>query len=110
MALAGNIGARLVVETFEDHVDREKIQHAWSMFGETQSRFIVTEPHSQHQIEKLTVEQGVGCCFIGWTGGEAIGLDSQQTRCLCEVPLTDLRAAHEGFFPRLMGTELTPDI
>ena len=26
-----------------------------------------------------------------------------------EVSLTDLRAAHEGFFPKLMGSELTPE-
>jgi hypothetical protein len=25
------------------------------------------------------------------------------------IPLADLRAAHEGFFPRLMGSELTPE-
>ncbi|HZC37039.1 MAG TPA: AIR synthase related protein, partial [Sphingomicrobium sp.] len=108
MALAGNVGARLIVETFENQVDREKIQHAWSMFGETQSRFIVTEPHSQHVIEKIAIEQGVGCCFIGWTGGDLIAIDSHQTRSLCEIPLADLRAAHESFFPQLMGSELTP--
>jgi hypothetical protein len=26
-----------------------------------------------------------------------------------EIPLADLRAAHEGFFPKLMGSELTPE-
>jgi phosphoribosylformylglycinamidine synthase subunit PurL len=26
-----------------------------------------------------------------------------------EVSLADLRAAHEGFFPKLMGSELTPE-
>jgi len=26
------------------------------------------------------------------------------------IPLADLRAAHEGFFPRLMGSELTPEL
>ena len=25
------------------------------------------------------------------------------------VTLADLRAAHEGFFPKLMGSELTPE-
>jgi phosphoribosylformylglycinamidine synthase II len=109
MALAGNVGARLIVETFEDKVDREKVQHAWSMFGETQSRYVVTEPHSRHLIEKLAVESGVGCCFIGWTGGDTVALDSHEERSLCEVPLSELRAAHEGFLPRLMGNELTPE-
>jgi hypothetical protein len=27
-----------------------------------------------------------------------------------EVLLADLRAAHEGFFPRLTGGELTPEL
>jgi hypothetical protein len=26
-----------------------------------------------------------------------------------DIPLADLRAAHEGFFPKLMGSELTPE-
>jgi hypothetical protein len=26
-----------------------------------------------------------------------------------ELSLADLRAAHEGFFPKLMGSELTPE-
>ena len=25
------------------------------------------------------------------------------------IPLADLRAAHEGFFPKLMGSEITPE-
>ena len=28
---------------------------------------------------------------------------------VCEVSLADLRAAHEGFFPKLMGSELPPE-
>ena len=28
---------------------------------------------------------------------------------LTAVSLADLRAAHEGFFPKLMGSELTPE-
>ena len=51
----------------------------------------------------------MGCCFIGWTGGDVIALDSQRERSLCEASLADLRAAHEGFFPKLMGSELTPE-
>jgi hypothetical protein len=29
---------------------------------------------------------------------------------VARVPLADLRAAHESFFPKLMGSELTPEI
>jgi phosphoribosylformylglycinamidine synthase subunit PurL len=109
MALAGNIGARLTIETFEDDVDREKEQHGWSLFGETQGRYVVTEPHDRHVVDRLALEHDVGCCFIGWTGGEAMVIDSRRSGAICEVPLADLRAAHEGFFPKLMGSELTPE-
>jgi phosphoribosylformylglycinamidine synthase subunit PurL len=109
MALAADIGARLTIEAFEDEVDREKIQHAWSLFGERQGRYVVTEPHSQHLVERLAGQRGVGCCFIGWTGGESVVIDSRRSGVICEVTLSDLRVAHEGFFPRLMGNELTPE-
>ena len=45
----------------------------------------------------MTLPAGVplpeGAMAIGTTGGDA----------LLGVPLADLRAAHEGFFPALMG-------
>jgi phosphoribosylformylglycinamidine synthase len=110
MALAGCIGARLTVEAFEDQVDRETIQHAWSMFGETQGRYIVTEPHSSHAIETLADERGIGWCFIGWSGGDTVAIDSRRSGLICEVSLADLRATHEGFFPMLMGSELPPEL
>jgi phosphoribosylformylglycinamidine synthase II len=109
MALAGNIGARLNIEAFEDRVDREKVQHAWSLFGETQGRYVVAEPHTSHTVETLANEHGVGCCFIGWTGGDSIVLESTESGEICEIPLVDLRTAHEDFFPKLMGSELTPE-
>ncbi len=105
MALASGIGARLTVEAFEDMVDEEKIQHAWSMFGETQGRYLVTEPHSNHAVEKLAIEQGVGCCFIGWTGGDTVAIDSRRSGIICETPLDELREANEAFFPRLMTSD-----
>jgi phosphoribosylformylglycinamidine synthase len=108
MALAGNIGAKLILETFEDQVDRERIVHAWSLFGETQGRFVVTENFDRHVVEKLALENGIGCCFIGWTGGDAITL-SRENEIRSSASLADLRAAHEGFFPKLMGSELTPE-
>ncbi|MEO6226049.1 MAG: phosphoribosylformylglycinamidine synthase subunit PurL, partial [Sphingomicrobium sp.] len=106
MALASGIGAGLLLEAFEDRVDREKIAHAWSVFGESQGRYVVTERFNQHVVEKLALEGGVGCCFIGWTGGDAITLRrAEEVRC--EVSLADLRAAHEEFLPKLMGSALT---
>jgi phosphoribosylformylglycinamidine synthase len=105
MALAGNIGARLMVEAFEDKVDLEKIRHAWSMFGETQGRYIVTEAIDLDIIGNLAREAGVGSCFLGWTGGDTIYLGDAESATDGEILLAELRAAHEGFFPKLMGAD-----
>ncbi len=106
MALAGNVGARLMVEAFEDKVDREKYRHAWSMFGETQGRYIVTEALDRDIVGKLARKAGVGSCFLGWTGGYTIYMGNSQVATDGEVSLADIRAAHEGFFPGLMRGEL----
>ncbi|MFB0872737.1 MULTISPECIES: phosphoribosylformylglycinamidine synthase subunit PurL [unclassified Sphingobium] len=76
MALAGDIGAE-VTTSFT----------IASAFGEDQGRYIVT------------TAQGIdvpGAARIGTVGGDAVA----------GVPLVDLRAAHEGFFPALMGSAL----
>jgi phosphoribosylformylglycinamidine synthase len=94
MALASGIGAHLEFES-------ELPLSAWA-FAEDQGLFVVTtsdEPQLQHNL---------GWSFpayrrIGTTGGRSIKM--QET----EIPLADLRAAHEGFFPKLMGSELTPE-
>ncbi|MEO7564615.1 MAG: phosphoribosylformylglycinamidine synthase subunit PurL [Sphingomicrobium sp.] len=106
MALAGGIGAALALDSFEDRVDREKVVHAWSLFGESQGRYLVTEPLRNHFIEKLASDSGIGCCFIGWTGGDSLYLRGSDEDKRDEVSLSDLRDAHEGFFPALMGSEL----
>ncbi|MFZ1367911.1 phosphoribosylformylglycinamidine synthase subunit PurL, partial [Sphingorhabdus sp.] len=53
MALAGDIGARLETKAFENRVDSEKQQHAWSLFAENQGRYIVTERFDSEANEKL---------------------------------------------------------
>ncbi len=99
MALASGIGARLDMTAFENQVDREKINHAWSLFAENQGRYLVTEPFDSHIVEKLAKESGVGCCFIGWTGGDAITLvRSSEDPIYPEIPLTALREANDAFF------------
>jgi phosphoribosylformylglycinamidine synthase len=98
MALAGNIGALLEVSAFENQVDREKIRHAWSLFSENQSRYVVTERFDTDAIEKLASDNGIGCCFIGWTGGETVAVCRGREPLYGSTTLTDLRAAHESFF------------
>ena len=46
---------------------------------------------------------------IGTSGGDAIVIRSSATGKSEAISLSDLRAAHEGFFPSLMGSELTPE-
>jgi phosphoribosylformylglycinamidine synthase len=79
MALAGGIGAELVA-----------IAGAGDAFGEDQGRYVVTgrDLHFAY-THKVPVTR------IGTTGGNAVA----------GVPLDVLRTAHEGFFPKLMGTD-----
>jgi phosphoribosylformylglycinamidine synthase len=79
-------------------VDSERTRHAWSLFAENQARYVVTEPFDQQIVEKLANEAGVGCCYIGWTGGETIAVCRGEDPVYPEVPLDTLRSAHESFF------------
>jgi len=76
MALAGKIGATL-----------DLALTTTSAFGEDQGRYVLTTAND------IDVP---GAVRIGTVGGAAVA----------GVALTDLRAAHEGFFPKLMDSEL----
>ncbi len=80
MALAGNIGA-----------DIGEPGHARA-FGEDQARYILTTGNSD-AVLAAALAAGVFACRLGVTGGTS----------LAGVPLAELRTAHEGFFPTLMG-------
>ncbi|MFN5901406.1 MAG: AIR synthase-related protein, partial [Novosphingobium sp.] len=98
MALAGNVGARLELAAFESRMASEREQHAWSLFGETQARYIVTERFDTDAVEKLARDSGIRCCFIGWTGGETLALCKGETAVYPELALSTLREANEAFF------------
>ncbi|RJX66891.1 phosphoribosylformylglycinamidine synthase subunit PurL [Altererythrobacter sp. N1] len=102
MALASGIGAHLITGAFEEYVDREKNHHAWSMFAENQARYLVTEPHDAHVIEKVAEEAGIGCCVIGWTGGDVIRIGPDDQATIATVSIDELREAHESFFRKWM--------
>jgi phosphoribosylformylglycinamidine synthase len=101
MALASGIGAQIDFGEPKGLTDLA--------FGEAQACFVVTVPNATEFQRAMTNENsfGVDAICFGKTGGEAIKLLAQDD--LGEVPLADLRAAHEGFFPKLMGNELTPE-
>jgi phosphoribosylformylglycinamidine synthase len=87
MALAGGIGADLMFNV---------CQHAARAFSEDQGVYIVTAPAG-------SLDGIDGVYPAGTVGGDSLRLLSE------EIPLADLRAAHEGFFPKLMGSDLTPE-
>jgi len=100
MALAAGIGA--------------SVEISWTgggplsaqMFGEDQGRYVVAvaDPEDYRLVERAK-ELGVPSFWAGVTGGDYIGVADDSQR----LSLADVRAAHEGFFPKLMGSELTPE-
>ena len=98
MALAGAMGADLVYAPWSTG---EYVDAAW--FAEDQGLYIVTTPDLD-QLQRTAFEANFSFDLLGFTGGRSIKWKSRE-----EVSLADLRAAHEGFFPKLMGSELTPE-
>jgi phosphoribosylformylglycinamidine synthase subunit PurL len=93
MALAGQVGATVTAH-------HSFTAAAW-WFGEDQGRYLVTvtdaagfERHLGTGNEAFDVV-GCGARRIGTVGGDSV----------LGIPLADLRAAHEGFFPALMGVD-----
>jgi len=80
MALAGGFGAQIGDMT-----------HAQA-FGEDQARYVVTTSRSD-AVLAAALRANVAARRLGLTGGDVVA----------GIKLADLRAAHEGFLPRLMG-------
>ena len=100
MGLAGGIGATINTDWERD------INLASPMFGEDQGRFIVTVADLEnYRVSELAKANEVHCHYLGETGDDeiAVGDGPGAHRC-CEVPLADLRAAHESFFKNWMET------
>jgi phosphoribosylformylglycinamidine synthase II len=94
MALAGDIGADLVHSLWNMEGLAQEI---W--FAEDQGQYIVTTKDA-HELQRVTHEANIACELIGFTGGDMITWKEAGS-----IPLADLRAANEGFFPRLMGAD-----
>jgi hypothetical protein len=58
-------------------------------------------------VRSFLNERGMANSGIGKTGGNSIRIEMSDLdiETICDVPLGDLRAAHEGFFPNLMGAD-----
>jgi phosphoribosylformylglycinamidine synthase len=94
MALAGSVGVTVTLPTVPNP--------AAVMFGEDQGRILVTTTDRDAVVARASAA-GIFAAPIGTTGGDAVAGPG------FSASLADLRAAHEGFFPKLMGSELTPE-
>jgi len=95
MALAGNMGADI-------NIDAIHHTHSEVLFGEPQALFVVTtrEPNLMKRLKNMHATR------IGITGGRDLHIvvsDAKSSKM--RLSLGDLRAAHEGFFPKLMGAD-----
>ncbi len=94
MAIASGIGAELQMP-----VDMDPIP-VW--FGEDQGRYLVTISHADpglvRDIQDEAAELGLAAPWIGETGGTELKLAGARP-----IPVADLKAAHEGWFPRFMA-------
>ena len=95
MALASGIGAR--VNQLED---RDPIP---VFFGEDQGRYLVTIRRSflDQFYDEIYPYAGLFAPWIGTTGGMTLKLGHARA-----IPVADLKAAHEGWFPNFMAGEI----
>jgi phosphoribosylformylglycinamidine synthase len=100
MALAGDIGADLVRAPFEQ-LGAEGLRK-W--FAEDQARYVVTTADAS-ELQKAAHFARIPLTLVGYTGGSALIFHAMPG-----VTISDLRAAHDSFFPKLMGGELTPEL
>jgi phosphoribosylformylglycinamidine synthase len=95
MAMASGIGAAVPGLAGVDAVP------VW--FGEDQGRYLVTlslDPQGQEMVDlwKEAKEAGVFAPWIGTTGGAELKLGEARA-----IPVAEMKAAHEGWFPRYMN-------
>jgi phosphoribosylformylglycinamidine synthase len=89
MALAGNMGGDVCTQG-----------GSATLFAEDQGLYLVTVPGDPAALIARAEAAGIDALQLGETGGETLIF---HCRGYAEVSLADLRAAHEGFFPKLMG-------
>jgi len=94
MALAGGTGITITLPNVPNP--------AAILFGEDQGRLLVTTTDPE-AVKTAATAAKIFSASIGQTGGKAVSGPG------FNVPLAELRAANEGFFPKLMGSELTPE-
>jgi phosphoribosylformylglycinamidine synthase subunit PurL len=105
MSLASGIGASIDFELIDWPADGSL---EGILFGEEQGRFVVAIPRDfNERLIALAEKHGVPISFMGDTGGDDLNVGDAPgySGHIANVPLAALRAAHEGFFPTLMGAD-----
>jgi phosphoribosylformylglycinamidine synthase len=106
MALASGIGANLETPVPLQNSMWAHPARAW--FGEDQGRYIVTAEWGDVALYSYLQDRDVACEYLGDTGSSALNIyGCNGDELYWTVPLEALRRAHEGFFPALMGGEIT---
>ncbi|MBA3834516.1 MAG: phosphoribosylformylglycinamidine synthase II, partial [Sphingomonas sp.] len=90
MALAGSVGVSLTLPNVPNP--------AAILFGEDQGRILVTTTDPDSVVERAR-KANIFAAAIGETGGTSVAGPG------FSASLADLREAHEGFFPKLMGAD-----
>jgi phosphoribosylformylglycinamidine synthase II len=92
MAMASGIGA-----TINQLADVSPVA---SFFGEDQGRYLVTLPREKVDwfFDERVAPTGIFAPWIGSTGGSSLKLGEARA-----IPVAELKAAHESWFPRFMG-------
>jgi phosphoribosylformylglycinamidine synthase II len=94
MAMASGIGATV------NQLDG--IDPIPTFFGEDQGRYLVTlRPADLDTTQAAAKALGIFAPWIGNTGGDAVVLGEARA-----LPVAELKAAHEGWFPKYMAGEL----
>jgi phosphoribosylformylglycinamidine synthase len=110
MALAGGLGA-----VIESGFVPSPSQSPVFLFGESQGRYVCTvaDEASYDHVAAACADRDLPCTRLGSTAWfdriEFGGTRAGDSTWRGSVTLADLRAAHESFFPKLMGSELTPE-
>ena len=96
MALAGNVGAQIN----SSEIYTSEIGHAAMMFGEDQSRYVVTVIDAEdHRIVERGKELGVAVSWVGYAYPDEDYIEvGDGVINFAEVPLTALREASDSFF------------
>ncbi|HEY0855270.1 MAG TPA: AIR synthase-related protein, partial [Devosia sp.] len=94
MAMASGIGAKVNQLDGGDPIPL--------FFGEDQGRYLVTLPMDKldHFFEEIYPYAGIFAPWIGTTGGKDLILGEARP-----IPVAELKAAHEGWFPEFMKGE-----